>query len=614
CPVTNINTKDHIRKFNGKADEGFYIGYSLNSKAFRVFNSRTRFIENTPNVVYSGPDWLFDIDSLTRTMNYEPNVACTRSSGLAGTKASDNAGQARTETEPVKDYVLLPLWTADSPFSQDPKRSQDDGFKPSSDNEKKVDENPRKENECKDQEKEDNVNSTNKVNTASSTVNAAGTNDDNELPFDPNMPALEDVSIFNFSNDDRDDDIMADMNNIDTTIQFWSTAMAKTNNREAQIHAWVDGKITDLFPCMLVQNPMGEGSAIPMDPQHTPTILQPSSSQPQKTQKPRKPNRKDTQVPQLSVPTESVAYEAVYKESDDSLVRAATTASSLEAEQDNGNILQSDEDRMKLNELMELCTNLQSKVLDLEKTKTTQALEITSLKRSIKKLEKKQKSRTYKLNTLYMVGLTATVDSSKDEQSLVEDASKQRRKINDIDADEDITLVNDQDDAKMFDVNDLHGEEVFVEKEVANKEVSATGEVNSASIATIVSDVATVTTKEITLAQALMEIKTSKPKVKGIVLQEPSESITTITTISSKKSSDKGKAGKPKKKVQLMIDKETAKNLQDEFDEEERIAREKTENELEANIALIKEWDDIKQRLMLIINWLKDYKRRKKKS
>nr|GFA50254.1 ribonuclease H-like domain-containing protein [Tanacetum cinerariifolium] len=102
-----------------------------------------------------------------------------------------------------------------------------------------------------------------------------------------------------------------------------------------------------------------------------------------------------------------------------------------------------------------------------------------------------------------------------------------------------ITLVNDQDDAKMFDVNDLHGEEVFVEKEVANKEVSATGEVNSASIATIVSDVATVTTKEITLAQALMEIKTSKPKVKGIVLQEPSESITTITTISSKKSSDK---------------------------------------------------------------------------
>ncbi|GJR80370.1 hypothetical protein Tco_0151155, partial [Tanacetum coccineum] len=73
----------------------------------------------------SGRDWLFDIDALTRTMNYEPIVA-----------------------EPVKDYILLPLWTADPPFSQDPKSSHDDGSKPSSDDGKKVDEDPRKENEC----------------------------------------------------------------------------------------------------------------------------------------------------------------------------------------------------------------------------------------------------------------------------------------------------------------------------------------------------------------------------------------------------------------------------------------------------------------------------------
>ncbi|GJZ87599.1 ribonuclease H-like domain-containing protein, partial [Tanacetum coccineum] len=114
--VTILNTIDHLGKFDGKADEGFFVGYSLNSKAFRVFNSRTRiveenlhisFIENTPNVV--------DI------------------------KASDNAGQAKKETEPVKDYILLPLWTADPPFFQDPKSSQDYGFKPSSDNGKKVD-------------------------------------------------------------------------------------------------------------------------------------------------------------------------------------------------------------------------------------------------------------------------------------------------------------------------------------------------------------------------------------------------------------------------------------------------------------------------------------------
>ncbi|GKA35793.1 putative ribonuclease H-like domain-containing protein [Tanacetum coccineum] len=195
------------------------------------------------------------------------------------------------------------------------------------------------------------------------------------------------------------------------------------------------GRETPLFQTMVVQEQakMGEGSANPTDPHHTPTIIQPSP-QPQKKQKPRKPKRKDTQIPQSSGPTEHVADEAVYKELDDSLVRAATTASSLEAEQDSGNIdktqskatpneagsqgttsgggprrqetmrdttartrfesvsklsndpllargntLRSGEDSLKLNELMELCTNLQTRVLDLETTKTTQANEIASL-------------------------------------------------------------------------------------------------------------------------------------------------------------------------------------------------------------------------------------------
>nr|GEW94417.1 ribonuclease H-like domain-containing protein [Tanacetum cinerariifolium] len=79
CPVTILNTLDHLGKFQGKVDEGFLVGYSVCSKAFRVFNSRTRivqetlhvnFMENKPNVAGSGPAWLFDIDSLTRTINY----------------------------------------------------------------------------------------------------------------------------------------------------------------------------------------------------------------------------------------------------------------------------------------------------------------------------------------------------------------------------------------------------------------------------------------------------------------------------------------------------------------------------------------------------------------
>nr|GEY30286.1 hypothetical protein [Tanacetum cinerariifolium] len=71
---------DPLGKFKRKVDEGFLVGYSVNSKAFRVFNSRTRivqetlhvnFLENKPNVASGDPTWLFDIDSLTRTMNYQ---------------------------------------------------------------------------------------------------------------------------------------------------------------------------------------------------------------------------------------------------------------------------------------------------------------------------------------------------------------------------------------------------------------------------------------------------------------------------------------------------------------------------------------------------------------
>ncbi|GJV08862.1 ribonuclease H-like domain-containing protein [Tanacetum coccineum] len=143
----------------------------------------------------------------------------TQSNGFAGTKASDNAGQARKKTETVKDYIFLPLWTANLPYSQDPKSFHNDGSKPSSDDEKNVDEDPRKESKCNDQEKEDNVNSTNNVNAAGiNKVNIVGGKTSIELPFDPNMPVLEDYSISDFSRDE-DDGAVVDMNNLDTIIQ-----------------------------------------------------------------------------------------------------------------------------------------------------------------------------------------------------------------------------------------------------------------------------------------------------------------------------------------------------------------------------------------------------------
>nr|GEU85547.1 putative ribonuclease H-like domain-containing protein [Tanacetum cinerariifolium] len=355
--------------------DGGYVAFGGNPKGGKITGKG------------SGLDWVFDINALTRTMNYEPIVAVTQSNGFSGTKGSDNASQS----------------------------SHDNGSKPSCDDGKKVDEDPKKENECKDQEKEDNVNSTNNVNNVSLTVNVASINEDNELSFDPNMPNLEDVSIFNFSSDDEDNGAVADINNLDTTIQVspipttrihkdhpldqedrirgyvyqppgfedlnfpdrlykvkkalyglhqapraWSmigSLMYLTSSRPDIMFAVCANaryqvnlkvfhlyavkrifRVTPLFQTMVIQNQseLGEGSTMPIDPHHTPNILQPSSSQPQKIQKPRKPKRKDTQVPQPSGHTESIIDATVQKELGNSLVRAATTAFNLEVEQDNG--------------------------------------------------------------------------------------------------------------------------------------------------------------------------------------------------------------------------------------------------------------------------------------
>ncbi|GKF38146.1 hypothetical protein Tco_0118207 [Tanacetum coccineum] len=130
-----------------------------------------------------------------------------------------------------------------------------------------------------------------------------------------------------------------------------------------------------------------------------------------------------------------------------------------------GNTLQSGEDSLKLNELIEL---------------------------RVKKLERRNKSRTHELKRMYRVGSSRRVESFKDIGLGEDDASKQGRRINAIDADEDITLVNDQDDADMYDVNDLDGDEVIVN----NVDVVKTAKETR-------SGVEEVTDVEVTLAQAL---------------------------------------------------------------------------------------------------------------
>nr|GEZ05491.1 hypothetical protein [Tanacetum cinerariifolium] len=283
---------------------------------------------------------------------------------------------------------------------------------------------------------------------------------------------------------------------------------------------------------------IGEGLANPTDPYHTATIIQPLTSQPQRKQKSKKIKRKVIKVPQPSDLTTNVVDKAVNEEMDDSLERATTTTTSLDAEQDRGvNTPRSGEDSLKVNELMEPCTKLQQRVLDLESTKTTQALEINRLKMRVKKLKRIRRSRTYGLKRLYKIGLLAKVESSKDEGLGEVDASKQGR-ISDINANEDENVVEKKVDAAQIQVTTI------------------------ATTPTILID-------EATLAQALTELKHTKPKAKakakGIIFQKLEESTTKTTPIIPKlKSHDKGKAKiieeptKLKQKDQIQLDEEVA--------------------------------------------------------
>ncbi|GJX94430.1 hypothetical protein Tco_0349016 [Tanacetum coccineum] len=778
------------------------------------------------NLVRGLPSKLFENDQtcVACQKGKQHRASCTQSNVFVCTKANDNAGQARKETKPVKNYILLPLWHVDPLFSQDPKSSQDDGSK--SDDEKKVDEYPRKDSESIDQEKDANVNSTNNVNAASiNEVNAVGGKTSIKLQNDPNMPALEDIRIFNLSRDNEDVGVEADMNNLDTTTQqfiridfmarfgdLFEDVIMKTIDyhlfdvvvrfhrcqcshllslsmcliedeydayvarctesaiveKVVTLHAvkrliswqckkqtvvansikeakyvatlsccgqvlWIQNLLLDygqrvlvskriersvnaarhnlllllkvnaarhnlllllkvnaarhnlllllkvnaarhnlllllkvndvrhklttavesmdclpnatifeeltrmgyeklsqklafykaffspqwkflihiILQCLsakttawnkfsntmasviiclainqkfnfskyifesMVKNlenvsgkflmyprfvqvflekqleGMSNHKRIYVTPSHTKKIfgnMRRVGKGFSKRDTPlfptmmiKKTKRKDIEVPQPSGPTDNVADEAVNEEMDDSLVRVATTASSLEAEQDSGNIdktrskatlnepsflgtslgvntPRSDEDRLKLNELMEFCTKLQQRVLDLENTKTAQAQEITK-----------------------------------------------------------ITLVHETQgrygDEEMFDTGVLDDEEVFAGQDMAEKEINlAEKEVSTADPVTTADEVVTTASVKISTASPIetvidddLTLVKAQDKGKGIMLEEPV---------------------KMKKKDQISLDEELAFKLQAEEEEEERLAREKAQQIKEANIVL----------------------------
>nr|GEV06224.1 hypothetical protein [Tanacetum cinerariifolium] len=203
----------------------------------------------------------------------------------------------------------------------------------------------------------------------------------------------------------------------------------------------LSGEITSLFETMMVQAPE-EVVGIPTDTQDTPILTQPSSSQSQRKYKSKRKQRKETEVPH----TEPKTDEHIPTHSHD--------------------LLPSGEDKMQLSELMEICTKLFDRVLSLEQIKTNQAAKIKKLKKRVKKLEGKKKKRTHGLKRLYKVGLSARVESSKEEEGL----------------------------------------EVSVAKSVEG--------ITAATTLQIFKD-------DVILAQTLIEIKAAKPRARGVIVQDP---------------------------------------------------------------------------------------------
>ncbi|GJR86235.1 putative reverse transcriptase domain-containing protein [Tanacetum coccineum] len=419
--------------------------------------------DETTNIGRNGPNWLFDIDALTKSMNYEPVVAGNQSNGSVGTKACDDAGKSRMETIPDKDYILLPFLTQDPSFSYSLKDSPNARFKPSREEEKIDVEHP--ENDI-----------------VSLTISTASIEDNVYSPI-PTTRVHKDYPL---------KQIIRDIHSAPQTRRMTKNVTEHGMKKDER------GIVIRTRLGWLLKDTLKKRELIMMRFQVTP------KDSPFDVEAYTDSNYAGASLDRKSITRD----ETIIKEWEDRMERSATTASSLEAKQDSGNINRTksiatlnesfpqgtdslnaarhkltivglvntvrlklmlsvqvnavegdfintsikvngrnliqalvDKKKVIITErgpeviiMLEDAEYLQDKVHGMEESKTSQAKELLVKKKRVKHLENRRKSRTFKLKR--------------------EDASKQGRKIANLDVDEEVTLIDEtqerNDEERMF--------------------------------------------------------------------------------------------------------------------------------------------------------------------
>nr|GEW83794.1 hypothetical protein [Tanacetum cinerariifolium] len=204
CHVTILNTLDHLGKFDGKSNDGFFIGYSLNSKAFRVYNIRTRIVEENLHI---------------RFLKNKPIIT----------------GHASKEIGSCKDYILLPLWKDNLLFDSFSKNANNDEPQPSNDAGKMNDDGVTKESGITDQERP--KNSTQDVNTIGPSINTVSTNvNTGRLNINTVSPSVTTAPLEATYADLFGDEIEVDMSNITTTYLVPSTSNTRIHKDHSLYH------------------------------------------------------------------------------------------------------------------------------------------------------------------------------------------------------------------------------------------------------------------------------------------------------------------------------------------------------------------------------------------